>query len=512
MKDAEEFQRKQQEKQQQKQQAEQQQKQQAEQQLKHKQKAEQHQKQQVEQQQQAKQQAEQQQKQAEQQQKQQAQQTRERLLSAAESTSMSLWSGEELRVWIEAQLPAGPAQTALQRMEEFAVNGGRLIQCSEEALLELCGDSALAASILRNARDAHLHRTKEGSSLAGSLDAEDKKEEYLAEIVWPWSNDCVASKPQSEKGYELQAASTNTAALVARLYEQRPVPGWSVARVEVVNNPRLVVGFQSRAQLLERRFHSDAFAPLWEHDDRPDWRAQCLALLDARATEFTCVATPHVKLIPMWHGTKAAALDSMFQTGFANLATTDSGFFGKGIYAAGEAEYSSRVYGQGGTGALILVWMSTYSSYPVIGTDMKKLQGKANYSKYDSHFVPVKPASADPGEVNYFPTEPGQAHVYTEMVVFDSAQCLPRLVVHLQPDLPQQLDPPAQPHVASWDVDAVVAWAVKIGLPQVAELLQMEDIDGQVLLTLSEQDLKDLGVASFGQRRKLRTQLSMLAS
>jgi hypothetical protein len=81
--------------------------------------------------------------------------------------------------------------------------------------------------------------------------------------------------------------------------------------------------------------------------------------------------------------------------------------------------------------------------------------------------------------------------------------CLPRLVVQLQPDLPQQLDPPAQPHMASWPV--------KIGLPQVAELLQTEDIDGEVLLTLSEQDLKDLGVASFGQRRKLRTQLSTLA-
>jgi hypothetical protein len=49
---------------------------------------------------------------------------------------------------------------------------------------------------------------------------------------------------------------------------------------------------------------------------------------------------PNLQLLPMWHGTKATLVDSILQTGFANLATTDSDFFGKGIYNKREAEYA----------------------------------------------------------------------------------------------------------------------------------------------------------------------------
>jgi hypothetical protein len=51
-------------------------------------------------------------------------------------------------------------------------------------------------------------------------------------------------------------------------------------------------------------------------------------------SEFTQLIqrTPHVSLLPLWHGTSASALESIFTTGFANLSLTDDGFFGKGLY------------------------------------------------------------------------------------------------------------------------------------------------------------------------------------
>jgi len=114
-------------------------------------------------------------------------------------------------------------------------------------------------------------------------------------------------------------------------------------------------------------------------------------------------------------------------------------FFGKGIYGAHEAEYSYRVYAKEG-GALILNWTACFSAYPVIDGDMKKLEGKGNYSNYDAHFVPVVPRDPnDPHEEVYHPTKFDQDHQYTELVVFQSAACLPRYLVELQPELPKTI-------------------------------------------------------------------------
>ena len=50
------------------------------------------------------------------------------------------------------------------------------------------------------------------------------------------------------------------------------------------------------------------------------------------------------------------------------------------------------------------------------------------------------------------------------------------------------------------DIDG---WLRGIGLPQYAELFRANDIDGELLGQLTNDDLKDIGVASFGHRKKL---------
>jgi len=197
---------------------------------------------------------------------------------------------------------------------------------------------------------------------------------------------------------------------------------------------------------LQQRNNNPAFKAKWsmgkenvqdpiESTDQIAWRGQIHQQCIRLAKPYQDSDYPAVNLLPMWHGTKKDIVDSIFKTGYVNLATTDSGYFGKGVYGAYEAEYSYRVYAKEG-GALILNWTAFFSPYPVLHGDMKKLEGKGNYSNYDAHFIPVVPLNPEnPDEVNYFPTRPYDQHHYTELVVFQSAACLPRYLVELQPTL-----------------------------------------------------------------------------
>ena len=55
------------------------------------------------------------------------------------------------------------------------------------------------------------------------------------------------------------------------------------------------------------------------------------------ASAYVDLERPHVTLLPAWHTTKEGILPSLFKAGYASLAEVDEGFFGKGIYSAGEA-------------------------------------------------------------------------------------------------------------------------------------------------------------------------------
>jgi len=218
--------------------------------------------------------------------------------------------------------------------------------------------------------------------------------------------------------------------------------------VHVIYNPDMNYKFSLYLKELQQRDNNPAFKAKWpkgqetitdpiESPEQIAWRSQihqqCLTL----AKPYKDSDYPAVNLLPMWHGTNPAIVDSIFKTGYANLATTDSGYFGKGIYGAYEAEYSYRVYAKQ-DGALILNWTACFSPYPVMTGDMKKLEGKGNFSNYDAHFVPVVPRNPyNPNEEVYFPTKPDDHHQFTELVVFQSAACLPRYLVKVRKTLLQ---------------------------------------------------------------------------
>ena len=58
------------------------------------------------------------------------------------------------------------------------------------------------------------------------------------------------------------------------------------------------------------------------------------------------------------------------------------------------------------------------------------------------------------------------------------------------------------------DIDG---WLRGIGLAQYSEMFRANDIDGELLGRLTNDDLKDIGIASFGHRKKLLEAIAELA-
>src|SRR3954452_10439554 len=56
----------------------------------------------------------------------------------------------------------------------------------------------------------------------------------------------------------------------------------------------------------------------------------------------------------------------------------------------------------------------------------------------------------------------------------------------------------------------VAAWLCGLGLQQYAQLFRDNDIDGEILFGMTAEDLKELGISSFGHRRKLLNAITAL--
>eukprot|EP00727_Mastigamoeba_balamuthi_P012972 m51a1_g8298 hypothetical protein (1424) ;mRNA; r:76-34062 len=209
------------------------------------------------------------------------------------------------------------------------------------------------------------------------------------------------------------------AGFVAELYQRCPVPGYDLAKVEIIYSPHLEQAFENRVAQLQARISNKSFAPGYERESNRALRTAVRERLMTMVRKTPEAAFPNVKLVPMWHGTRTEALESVFRAGYANLATTDEGFFGKGVYSTYEARYASEVYSRG---ALLVNWVSFFSAYPVVDGDMEKLVGKGSYSNYDAHFIPVRPASGQPGEKNYVACSELSQAVFHELVVFEASQ------------------------------------------------------------------------------------------
>ena len=272
-----------------------------------------------------------------------------------------------------------------------------------------------------------------------SPNAQDQMEDEPMTKSWHFADDIKAGESSSViESYKLIPAKEHDTQKVLSFYSHHPMPGMDIQRIEIIYNPELQRGFFGELRFLQRRHGKAEFVPQWKQDGKANivaWRAQIHDKYEDMARSYTDEDFPHVKLLPMWHGTSEAAAHSICEMGYVNLATTDGGFFGGGIYSAHEAEYAYRVYSNN-SGVVLLNWVASYSAYPTIRDD--EAQDERKYRRYDARFVPVVPASKKSDEVNYLATKPGEKHTYTEMVVFQRNQCLPRYLVRLVKNAPHK--------------------------------------------------------------------------
>lgn len=250
--------------------------------------------------------------------------------------------------------------------------------------------------------------------------------------AWYFDEGIKKTSDLADKRYLLIKAGQDDVQKVVSYYQSCPVEGYEISRVEIIYNPKFNRSFDLELSRLEEKEGNAAFDPPWQTLSAPEERQKVYDRWLTFSLPYADHHYPHVKLLPAWHGTKPAYLDSIFRVGYSNLSYTDDGYFGKGLYSTREADYAYRAYCQG---ALIVNWVAFYSALPVIEGDMPLLRGKANYGNFDAHFVPVKPLNPDNlDEKVFYPCYSGEEK-YHEMVVFQTSACLPRYLVELQKTL-----------------------------------------------------------------------------
>jgi archaellum component FlaC len=262
---------------------------------------------------------------------------------------------------------------------------------------------------------------------------------------------------EPEKLYEFSTKSLNTSdpteallivpnhsdsAYIMDLYKQFPLNGYEIKNVFYVNYPPQEAHlFNATYRRLEKRAEQEFFAPGWREEYKDSLENLSACEEAYKAVKGTVVSKNHLNYVDGWHGTSYESLSSLLKTGPANLATTDAGFFGKGIYLTDNPEYALRVYSkendENKQRIVLLMRGVCYSFYPVIATPNweDKFVNKANYSNYDAHAIPVIPYNPhNINETNYFPAYPltsknkaiqqkkGRPWEYIEWVYFNPAQ------------------------------------------------------------------------------------------
>lgn len=257
---------------------------------------------------------------------------------------------------------------------------------------------------------------------------------------WFFENKSIITMPSS--GYRLLPAERQDWLKVLQYYRQHPVQGYDVGKVELVYNPDLQNKFSSSIKILQQRKGNPFFVPDWSRTAsdvscRTPIHQQLLTLSRPYVDE-NC---PDVKLMPLWHGTQTVNIHSILSAGYAPLGSTDE-YFGKGFYFTPEARYA-HIYASRGGGdpshaVLLLNWVASYSSYPIINTDFDRSTRRLvsqPAAKYDARFIPVVKDTLSHNYWDNIPIREGERHQNTEIVILNGDQVLPRYCITLQPTL-----------------------------------------------------------------------------
>jgi len=283
--------------------------------------------------------------------------------------------------------------------------------------------------ILKNPEDRKVEK-----KISGAQEGEENPIEGGARLI--------ELKPQ-DLGYQFVKTYFEQSQKESAQHGLNGLSAFQIQKVQLIDNPLYEKLFLEAAQVLRQRQGNMAFDPHADQTADRELRKKVFDFFSDKSNPYS-PSDHSCTFIPVWHGTKKEVLPSILKTGFANLAKTDVGYYGKGIYGSTNAEYVKRVYSGGyHKGVLLLNWAAVYSAYPVVGKqDIEDLKGKGNRENYDGHYIAVKPrnpfAHLRRTEGTYFPlTQVDEQPSYDELVVFDGSHVLARYRVEIERTIPE---------------------------------------------------------------------------
>jgi len=255
---------------------------------------------------------------------------------------------------------------------------------------------------------------------------------------------------------------------ILRYFEWKKPANRCIKAVHCIHSPSASQAFQATISTIDQQAKSPAFSPKWQQEEDAELRQKVNQRWKAMTDPYSPITVPgansridsyaHTKVLPLWHGTKAAICHSICQTGFTFFGkhqllqegkkdenNTDTGYFGAGIYFTNSARYAAEVYSDGN---LLLAWVSMREPYPVVANapnlypdkpkDMRKLEGLGAYQNYNAHHIPI--VSVEPDHPNcaiYYPCSQTEQPQCDEIVVFQPSQTLARFWIEVEIELPK---------------------------------------------------------------------------
>ena len=227
---------------------------------------------------------------------------------------------------------------------------------------------------------------------------------------------------------------------IAQLLEISP----EVEEVYAVFNYSLVNAFTSYRTAMTGKHEAtgDLFKRSdWNDQEQQDVRQKLLDLLDEKlqAGKFIDPDSRELPLFPVVQGTSEAAVWSIFQNGFGATATTDDGYYGRGMYFSSAFRWAAKYARPDDKGRKPFLICLTIPGNPYPVTELPYLEnggkktrnrrgflGKACQAGYQSHYTIVQGDEGFPVQTLEF----DRNATADELVVFEAAQVLPLFVFY----------------------------------------------------------------------------------
>jgi len=169
---------------------------------------------------------------------------------------------------------------------------------------------------------------------------------------------------------------------------------YAIEQTILIYNPVQMKVFNGAIHSMIARQASNFFHPDLSPETFPEQRQKVLDdLFKLRAiVKHDC--GNGVTIVGGFHGTSQDKAKIIFQGGFANLATMDNGWFGKGIYFSTYPEYAMQYCENKPKPCLIFCFIILANPFPIIWDDAKSIDelrffGQPNYRNFGCHYVPV---------------------------------------------------------------------------------------------------------------------------